>query len=586
MHDSGSIRIASGARVSRVWRAAVAGLVVLSLGATAACDTAGAADRAQQPKKGGTLRLVLGVKMEHRDPQKIAAALDANVSRLFTRTLTTFKSEEGPAASEIVGDLATDTGRPSEGNRVWDFTLKRDVKWQDGSAVTCSEVKYGVERNFFTSFTTGLQYPRQLLRDNATPYQGPKGDNNNKKGLESVQCVDERTVRFHLKQPVGDFGYAAALSVFAPVPLGKDEDKAAYDLKPMSNGPYKLVESTDNKVTLDRNPFWAQGTDSVRKAYPDQIVITVNSNTPAVTYSMIQDQGDYKSSVQLDQDIASNFVQQIVNDTELSKRLVQGSFSGVRFLAISTRRIQNLNCRKALVYAANKRKFRSAVGGSMFGDLATSAIAPSLRAHKQFDLYSTLSKPEGDRDAAVRLLDEQAKAGKPCPSKIRMAFPASRKRLVAAVAESFQLAGIETEMVPIDAAKVNYWADAVGNPNNTYDVMWYGWIADWANGSAVIPALFSGKNIPKGEDANGNQNVSLLDVPEINNAIDQAMAEADLNRQYAMWGNIDEQVMQQAAIIPLLYMRSLRMVGSNVRGAFIHPQFGGPDVTALGLANP
>ncbi len=574
-------RAAAGIRPRR---AIAAGLAVLALGGTAACDTANATDRPQPPNKGGTLNLILSTKLEHLDPEKIAAATDANISRLFTRTLTTFRSEPGPAASEIVGDLATDTGRPSEGNRVWDFTLKKDVKWQDGNPVTCSQVKYGVERNFSALFTTGLQYPRALLQDNAQPYDGPfKGDNNNNKGLESVQCVDEGTIRFRLKQPVGDFGYAVALPVFAPVPRDKDQDKAAYDRQPFSNGPYKIVESTDAKVVLERNPFWVQRTDLVRKAYPERIVITVNDNAPQVSYSIIQDQGDAASSVQLDLDVASNFVQQVVNDDELNKRLIQGDYAGTRFLAINTRLIPDVRCRQALIFAANKRKFRSAMGGSMFGDLATSAISPSLRSHKEFDLYNTKTKPEGDRERARALLQE---AGNACPSKIKLAFPESRRRLMATIAESFQLAGIETELVAIDPTKINYFTDGIGRPDNSYHVMWAGWIADWANGSAVLPPLFDGRNIPKGKDANGNQNFSLLDRPEIEAAIDEAMAESDLPTQYRMWGDLDQKIMEQGAIIPLLYLRALRMVGSNIRGAFIHPQYGQPDVCAMGLAKP
>lgn len=575
-------RAAAGTR-SR--RATVAGLAVLALGATAACDTANATDRPEPPNKGGTLNLILGTKLENLDPQKIQTATDANVSRLFTRTLTTFKSEPGAAAGEIVGDLATDTGRPSDGNQVWDFTLKKDVKWQDGNPVTCTQVKYGVERAFSALFDGGLtKYPRTMLKNNAQPYDGPfKGDNNNDKGLESVQCVDEGTIRFHLAYPVGDFGYTVALPTFAPVPLDKDQDKAGYDRQPFSNGPYKIVESNDAKLVLERNPFWIQRTDLVRKAYPDRIVATVNANAPQVSYSIIQDQGDAASSVQLDLDLASNFVQQVVNDDELSKRLIQGSFSGVRFLAINTRLIKDLRCRQALIFAANKRKFRSAMGGSMFGDLATSAITPSLRSHKPFDLYNTKTKPEGDRERARALLQE---AGAACPRQIRLVFPESRRRLVATVAESFQLAGIETELVGVDPSKVDYFGDVIGRPDNNYHVMWAGWIADWANGSAVIPPLFDGRLIPKGEDANRNNNFSLLDDPAINAAIDEANKEADLNTQYRMWGEVDQKIMEQGPMIPLLYMRALRMIGSNVRGAFIHPQYGQPDVCAMGLAKP
>jgi peptide/nickel transport system substrate-binding protein len=566
-----------------VRRAVLACVGILSLG-VAACDTADAANRPELPKQGGVLRLILGTKVENLDPQKIAAATDANISRLFTRTLTTFRSEPGAKASEIVGDLATDTGRPTEGNQVWDFTLKKDVKWQDGTPITCAQVKYGVERNFSSLFTTGLQYPRQLLQDNATPYEGPfKGDNNNKRGMESVQCVDAKSIRFRLKQPVGDFGYAAALSVFAPVPLDKDADKAAYNRKPFSSGPYKIVESTDAKIVLDRNPYWSQGSDAVRHAYPDQILITVNDNGPAVSYALIQDQGDAQNSVQLDLDVASNFVQQVVNDTDLSKRLITGSHTGVRYLAINTRRITNVKCRQALEYAANKRKFRSAMGGSTFGELASTAVSPSLRSHKDFDLYETKQKPEGDRDKARQLWTDPANK---CPARISIAFPQVRKRLMQVIAESFNLAGIETDLKPVDPTKINYFSDAIGRPSNQYDVMWAGWIADWANGSAVLPPQFDGNNIPKGEDANGNQNFALLNVPEINSAISEAMAESNLEQQYRLWGELDEQIMKQAPIIPLLYMTSQRLVGSNVRGAFIHPQFGAPDVCALGLAKP
>lgn len=572
----------------RTPRVLVAGAAVIALAGTAACDTVGASDGPEPPAKGGNLNLIISTKIEHMDPQRIAAANDANLSRLYTRTLTTVKSAQGAEASEIVGDLATDTGRPSDGNRVWEFTLRKDVKWQDGSPVTCKDVKYGVERNFSDLFTTGLQYPRQLLQDNAKPYEGPfKGDNNNGKGLESVECVDQKTVKFRLKQPMGDFGYAAALTVFAPVPFGKDTDKAAYDRQPIASGPYRVVESDPAKrVVLEHNPHWISGTDAVRKRYPDRIIITVNSNQAQVSYALVQDQGDAKNSVQLDIDLASNFVQQVINDPELSQRLAQGPHSGVRYLAINTRRITDVNCRKALVFAANKRKFRSAMGGSMFGDLARSMISPSLRAHKEFDLYNTLTKPEGDRESARQMMAEAQKAGKPCKTKIRIAFPENRKRLVATVAESFQLVGIETELVAIDSSKVNYWADAIGVPTNDYDVMWAGWIADWANGSAVIPPQFSGKVIPKGPEANGNQNFANLDNPEINALIDEAMAEPNLEEQYRMWGNVDQKIMEQAAVIPLMYLNSLRMVGSNVRGAFIHPAWGAPDAVALGLAQP
>jgi len=221
----------------RVLRRALHGgmAAVLGAGLLAACQPSGGARAPDEPKFGGTLNIVVGVKIEHLDPQWMSSANDVNLSRLYARTLTTFKS--GPdAKGEVVGDLATDSGRPVGRNQVWEFTLRRDVKWQDGTPVTCAHVKYGVERNFSRLLTAGSSYPRQLLMDNTPGYEGPFArGNNDGQGLESVQCVDVRTIRFHLNQPMGDFGHAVALAAFAPVLPGADADKAAYERRPMSN---------------------------------------------------------------------------------------------------------------------------------------------------------------------------------------------------------------------------------------------------------------------------------------------------------------------------------------------------------------
>jgi peptide/nickel transport system substrate-binding protein len=112
-----------------------------------------------------------------------------------------------------------------------------------------------------------------------------------------------------------------------------------------------------------------------------------------------------------------------------------------------------------------------------------------------------------------------------------------------------------------------------------------GWIPDWANGSAVIPPLFDGRLIPK-DGAGGNVNFSNLKDDQVNQLIDQALAESQLERQFAMWGQLDERIQGMAATIPLLYGKALRMAGTNVRGGFIHPQFGQPDLCAIGLADP
>jgi peptide/nickel transport system substrate-binding protein len=586
MRDSSNARPTALARRGHLRRTTAVGVAVLvtSVG-VAACGKADAGEEVSPPKKGGTIRVVLGAKAAHLDPQRVKNATEANLSRLTSRTLTTFRSQPGKAASEIVGDLATDTGRPSEGNKAWEFTLKPGIKWEDGSPITCADVKYGVERSFSGLFQVALPYAKQYLQDNEEPYRGPFVDNNNQgKGLQSIECVDQKTIKFHLKIPVGDFGYTVALPVFSPVPPAQDK-KADYDRRPFSNGPYKIEQSDDKQIAYVRNRFWVTESDSVRKAYPDRIVVTVDPDSATVTNNLIDSSAEWASTVGIDRSVAPQFVQQVINDPQLSKRAIAGSTSGIRYFAINVKSIPELRCRQALVYAFNKRKYRAAMGGSVFGDFATTMISPELAAHRDFDLYGSVGKFEGDQDKALDLIKQAAAEKKACPSKVKLAFPNQKeiRRQVATVVESYQLIGVEVQLNPVNPDE---YFDVMGNPANGNDLIYAGWIPDWANGSAVIPPLFDGRLIPTKAGATSNLNFSLLNDQEINSLIDQALGESKLEVQYNLWGQLDEKIQARAAAIPIVYNKVLRMAGSNIRGGFIHPQFGQPDMCALGLADP
>lgn len=558
--------------------------VVLALSTSvAACDSAASSD-SDAPSKGGTLRVFTADLPTHLDPQKISLATDSDISRLITRTLTTTKAEPGAASSEIVPDLATDTGRPSDGNKTWEFKLKDGVKWEDGAAINCAQLKYGAERNFSELMADGLPYARIYLEQNPPNYAGPfLNGNNNGNGLESVECIDARTIRYHLKQAVGDFGYTAALTVLAPVRPEKDgKDKDAYDLAPTATGPYKVKPGSRDKerMTLIRNENWDPATDSVRKAYPDEIVIIARTDSAEQTNRMIADQGEERSGVMLDQDVAPNFLQQVVNDPELAARTASGPTGGVRYYAINTQRITNVKCRQAIAYAFDKRKYRTAMGGSIMGDVATSMIPPSLAAHKDFDVYGNKARPDGDVEKAAELF----KQAKTCPKELKVAYrdnPAN-KRLMKPLIEMYLKVGVKIN--PVAVKSLGYYT-TISDPGLGFDLIQSGWLPDFPNGSAVIPPLFDGRDLPKPGET-GTLNFSFFHNEELERLIDEATAEPDLERQYKLWGELDQKIMEQAAAIPILYNDGQRMYGSNVTGVFISAQYAMPDLSAIGLKDP
>ena len=88
-------------------------------------------------------------------------------------------------------DLATDTGRPSDGGKTWTFTLKDGLKYSDGTLIKAADVKWGLERSFAPAFSGGLTYHKDLL----SPGLAYKGPFDGGKELDSIQTPDDEDDR-------------------------------------------------------------------------------------------------------------------------------------------------------------------------------------------------------------------------------------------------------------------------------------------------------------------------------------------------------------------------------------------------------
>src|SRR6185369_8543376 len=104
-------------------------------------------------KTGGTLYLLqpsTSQEWNQIDPQRAYTGEDlAFFGATIYRSLTAYKYDPDPVkGTSIVADMATDTGTANADATEWSFTLKDGLTWQDGSEVTCEDVKYGVSRTF------------------------------------------------------------------------------------------------------------------------------------------------------------------------------------------------------------------------------------------------------------------------------------------------------------------------------------------------------------------------------------------------------------------------------------------------------
>jgi peptide/nickel transport system substrate-binding protein len=267
-------------------RAVVAGVAAVAMIVTACSSSkktgggtgSASASSPSSTQRGGTLYYLTSRNTEHWDPQRTYIGRDlATATRLFYRTLTQLTSD-----NKLVPGLATDTGKASDGNKTWTFTLKQGPKWQDGSPVTCEDIKYGVSRTFAVNVITGgPNYQIQFLNiptkpDGSSVYSGPYTKKNQAAYDKAVVC-NGNTITFHLRKPVGDFNYAVSGALMAFAPFKQSHDKAAQsNYQVFSDGPY-MIQGTwqeGHGGTFVRNPNYDPFTDTpgVRKALPDKIV--------------------------------------------------------------------------------------------------------------------------------------------------------------------------------------------------------------------------------------------------------------------------------------------------------------------------
>jgi peptide/nickel transport system substrate-binding protein len=372
----------SGLKTSRRILASTAA-IALAVGVTVASGTS--ANAAEKPVTGGTLYFVTNAEQfDHIDPARVYTGRDiAFLNSYLYRNLVSYKPVAGSAGSSLVADLATNTGVPSNAAKTWKFTLRAGVTWEDGSAVTCADVKYGVSRPFASDvITDGPQYLVQALdiptdKDGASVYKGPYKKTGQAAFDKAVTCSGN-TITFNLNRSFADFNYALTYPAGAPVKASKDTgDK--YDLRPFSNGPYKITSyKIGDQMQLERNAAWKKASDPVRTPYPDNIVVRFGLAEDVRDQIMLEDQ--IPNTVTLDGMQPANMRAFFADPTKKDQRFnVYDPYVRFGAMNVSPGHMDCLDVRKAVFFAINTQALIDLAGGrEYYGDPGDSPIKPVL----------------------------------------------------------------------------------------------------------------------------------------------------------------------------------------------------------------
>lgn len=561
----------------------VASVAIMALATSGLIAISSSADAAS--KTGGTLYFITQSKqLNHLDPARIYTGQDiAFMNTYVYRSLLSYTPTTGDAGFNLVPDLATDIGKATDGGKTWSWTLKSGIKWQDGSVVTCADEKYGLSRVFATDVIT--DGPSYLLQDLNIPsdakgnlmYQGPYKKTGQEYFDKAVTCSG-MTITLHLNKAVGDFNYFGTYPAMSPVKQSADNG-AKYDSAPWALGPYKVADyKIGTELKLVRNPQYQQSTDTIRTAYPDQIIMRFGISEDIRDQIFLKD--SQTNAVDYDQNLQpANKVAFFANKATASRGInVVGPYTGYYALNVSAGHLDCLAARKALFFALNDDALIKLAGGTQFygtiGDNPISPLVSTDYAPTTGNIHDANFKLTGNPSYAKTLL---AQAKTQCPatySKITTANKGvvwdisnttTNQKAATLIKTALNAAGIQVTFKFIESG---VYYPTVQDATKEDDVASGGWAADWANASTVIPPLFLQHG---GFDLNLNWNDPTY--KPFAAQVAAAQGETSRTKQAGEWKVLAQFVMDQYWTIAPVFQKEQNFWGSKVGGAaFWMPQ--------------
>ncbi|MFF7274148.1 ABC transporter substrate-binding protein [Streptomyces griseorubiginosus] len=560
--------------------AAVSVSLVLAAGA-AACgpedNDAKSSGGDSTPHKGGTLTVLNSEAQSDFDPARLYTSGGGNVPSLVFRTLTTRNRESGAAGAKVVPDLATDTGRPNKDATVWTYTLKKGLKYEDGTAITSADIKYGIERSFAPELSGGAPYLRDWLVG-AAGYQGPYKD---KKGLSAIETPDARTIVFHLNKPEGEFPYLATQTQFTPVPKAKDTG-TKYEEHPVSSGPYKVVKNENDGQTLllERNTYWSAATDAERKAYPDRIDVKSGLDSSVINQRLSASQGADSTAVTTDTNLGPAELAKVAGDKELAARVGTGHFGYTNYIAFNpkVKPFNDIKVRQAISYAVDRSSVVNAAGGSALAEAATTFL-PNQKSfgYEPYDLF-----PAGATGNAAKAKELLKEAGYPNGLTVTLTHSNAQDfetspEIATALQDALKKAGIT---VKLQGLEDNNYRDKIHSVKTEPGFFLAHWGADWPSGGPFLAPIFDGRQIVKD---GANFNSGLLNDKSVNAEIDAINKLTDLDAAAKRWGALDKRIGEQALTVPLFHPVYKRLVGKDIRNVVISDWTGVLDISQVAV---
>jgi peptide/nickel transport system substrate-binding protein len=526
-------------------------------------DSSGAPSSFQSQHKGGTLHLVAKSAGGSLDPM---VNYTLQYWQLYQSTydgLLAFTKKAGQASFTVVPDLAEAMPKVSNGGKTYTFKLRKGIKFSDGSPVTTDDVVASFERIFKVSsptagtFYNGIVGGDTCLKTPATCTL-PKGVIGNPK---------TNTVTINLVEPDPEFPYKLAVPHGSILPKSAPPKDAGTTPIP-TTGPYKFASYDPNHaLKMVRNPYFKEwSSDAQPQGYPDEIDETFGLTVEAEVTAVENGQADWV----FDPPPADR-----LNEigTKYASQAHVNPLTAFFYLPMNVNLppFNNLKARQAVNWAVDRNAVVRLYGGPNLAAPVCTVLPPGFPGHVDKCLYtkgggSTWKEP--DLAKAKQLVQESGTAGQ------KVGIVVSDDEVNKAIGEYLQSVlssiGYDATLKPISG---NIQFTYIQNTNNKVQISLSSWYQDYPAASDFLNVLLSCASFHPGSDS--SINISGFCDKKINKQMQDALIaeRTSMDKANQMWGQVDQAVMQQAAVAPLITPKLIDFTSKRVGNYQFSKQF-------------
>ena len=461
-----------------------------------------------------TIYIASEENLETADPYGSTAGCTYQLTNMTFNVLV----DQPVGDTNVYPELATSWDDVNGDGTCWDIHLRDDVVFHNGEAMTAADVVFTWE------YVTNPENVIKVFTGNCVT------------ACQSVEAIDDYTVRFTLSQPMPDFvSYLAQIKVYSKVAFDTMDPKEAGVI---GSGPYVFdAENTKNGIqyaTKKFDKYW--GDPELYKT--NNIVFKVYGSTDTSIAALQTGEVDLMFNVPASQLAVCK------SDSNLALHQLPGTYSYYfGFNYNHNEALRDPVLRRAISMAIDKQAMVD-VAFEGYADVSDCVVIPIHLGYSDNYTYDYGYDPEG----AKKLLEENGYTD----LKFTVSYPTVDTKLMCEVLQS-QLAavGIECELLAVD---VTNWT--AHKKTNEFDIL-----CDAFESSGAL--LY---NVNRFFHSSGGSNLIGYNNPEYDKLQDEVAACTDWNEMLTKFQAVQQFLNDDMPFVPVLYNTFNVVARADVQG--------------------